>query len=214
MSHIFLTSQLNEVARSIAQDLEDDDNSHTAYITTASEQVTDLEWRHKNRQAMVDAGFILTDYTITGKAAGQIYAELSRFDILCIEGGDPFYLLEQIQKTNCKETLRELAKTKTYIGSSAGSIIAGPDVSPARHEKGMTFPNLTDTKGLHLVDVVILPHWGANFRYDIYLKGKTGDAGRIHYNYNQDFKRVTLADDQYLEFKDEWFRFCSASKLL
>src|SRR5688572_28861237 len=112
MSHIFLTSQLSEVAGSIAQDLEDDGNPRTAYITTASEQVTDLEWRHKNRQAMVDAGFTLMDYTITGKDTGQIYADLSRFDILCMEGGDPFYLLEQIQKTNCKEVLRELAKTK------------------------------------------------------------------------------------------------------
>lgn len=210
MSHIFLTSQVNAVAQSIADKIPSLETKKLAYITTASEQSHELAWRDKNRQALLDAGFTIEDYTITHKTAGQVKGELDVFDILFMEGGDSFYLLEQIQQTDCKEVLRELIRDKIYIGCSAGSIVAGPDIYPARRLSTATFPQLKETKGLEIVDILVLPHWGAGFRRQIWLEGESGSDGRIFHNYDTNLKRVLLADDQYLEFKDGWFKFCNA----
>lgn len=79
-----------------------------------------------------------------------------------------------------------------YGGSSAGSVVAGPDISLARELDDPTrAPELTDDKGLSLTDIVIFPHWGSehfNNRYEKVMKS----------GYRKGLKIILLTDDQYL----------------
>lgn len=207
MGRVILVAMLRDVARAVARDLGELAKEPMVYIRTAGEKSTEQDWRISNRAALLDAGFQLTDYTITGKSAADLRRDLADYPILCFEGGDPFYLLEQMQRMRTTETVRELARERLYIGFSAGATIAGPDIMPSRHNHDTTFPQLTDTIGLGLVDVVVLNHWGSVHGREVFLDGKRGRPGSVFHNFDGEFRRIFLADNQYLDFEDGRFAF-------
>ena len=207
MRRVLLVSMLKDVAPALARDLGELAKEPMAYIRTAAETASDPTWRIVNREALVAAGFQPYDYTITGKDEAALRRDLAHFPILCFEGGDPFYLLEQMQKMNTTETIRELARERVYIGFSAGATIAGPDIYPARHDPDATFPQLKDTRGLGLVDIVVLNHWGSPHGRKVMLDGKRGHPGTIYHNFDSAYRRVFLADNQYLDYQDGRFAF-------
>ena len=112
-----------------------------------------------------------------------------------------------MQKMDTTETIRELSKERLYIGFSAGATIAGPDIFPARHHFDATFPNLTDTRGLGLIEVVVLNHWGSAHGREVFLDGKRGRPGSVFHNFDGAFRRIFLADNQYLDCEDGRFAF-------
>jgi dipeptidase E len=204
MIRLFLTSSVNRVATTIEKSLPESTGRKLVFVTTASELYTDdLEWRDSDRKALVEAGFAVTDYTITGKSKEEIKKYLEQFDILYMEGGNTYYLLEQIQKTNCAEIICALVKKGIpYIGCSAGSIVAGPDIYPIRHtDEVKEFRHLENYRGLGLVNFIVLPHWGQECLQELYL-GK-----RMKFNYNEDHKLLFLTDNQYIYIQDEWMKF-------
>lgn len=85
--------------------------------------------------------------------------------------------------------------------------MAGPDIFPARHNFDETFPQLTDTRGLGLVDVVVLNHWGSEHGREVFLEGKRGRPGAVLHHFDGEFRRVFLADNQYLDYEDGRFVF-------
>ena len=85
--------------------------------------------------------------------------------------------------------------------------MAGPDIFSARHDPDDRFPQLTDTKGLGLVDVLVLSHWGAEHGQRVMLDGKRGNPGAIFHNFDGEFRRIFLADNQYLDFQEGRFAF-------
>ena len=207
MGRGLLVSMIRDVAKALARDLGALTQAPMAYIGTAAETAPDQEWPKANRAALKEAGFNFREYTIKDKSADDLRRDLTDFPILFFEGGDPFYLLEQMQKMNTKETIRELARERIYIGCSAGATMAGPDIFPARHNFDATFPQLTDTRGLGLVEIVVLNHWGSEFGRKIMLDGKRGRPGSVFHNFDGKFRRVFLADNQYLDYQDGRFAF-------
>ncbi|TSC66064.1 MAG: dipeptidase E [Candidatus Berkelbacteria bacterium Gr01-1014_85] len=203
MKKLFLTSSVGRVANDIATKLEIRNGTSLVFVTTASETETDdLSWRDDDRQALVAAGFNVTDYTFTDKSTDEIKANLKQFDVICIEGGNTFYLLEKIQQSQCQEAIIELVSNgMPYIGSSAGSMIAGPNIHPLRHLERDHFPTLDGYEGLGLIDFVIFPHWGRDDFKDLYL------VRRMKYNYNDQYKYILLTDNQYLQVTDNEIKF-------
>lgn len=194
MNNIYLTSSIHRVAQDIADKLTTDDfwGRRLCFIITASEQDTeDLEWRDNDRNALIAAGFEVEDYTFTGHTKQEIVQHLEQFDVICVEGGNTFHLLRTVQQLDLKEVLVQfVAQGKIYLGCSAGSIVAGPDIYPLRRTGRDV--NLSDYTGLQLTDVVILPHWGSDYRKEIYL------TYRCSINYNEDHKLLLLTDNQYI----------------
>ncbi|SRR5258708_734991 len=80
-------------------------------------------------------------------------------DILFFEGGNTFYLMYWIEKSGLNELIFDLLKNKVYVGSSAGSCVAGPkvltDLQKLFPEEQNEF-NVVD--GLKLVQFHIIPH--------------------------------------------------------
>lgn len=86
---------------------------------------------------------------------------LLEYDVIEINGGNPFYLLKSIKQSNCRSILQKLVDEKSVIGISAGSIVMQNNIvliaqySPEMNE-GI---NLLDLTGLGFSNVEILPHY-------------------------------------------------------
>ena len=83
------------------------------------------------------------------------------YDVVEINGGNPFYLLRAMQKENIREVMEKIAKKKLFIGVSAGSVVLQKNIkliagySPELND-GI---GLTDMTGLGLTNLEILPHY-------------------------------------------------------
>lgn len=204
MKKIFLASSVNAVAESLAKEINPAKHPKLIFIDTASEpEERDKSWLRNDRQSLVDAGFEVTDYTITNKASEEIKEKVSQTDVIFISGGNTFYLLEKAQQSNFIPLLKDfvLNQDKIYIGSSAGSVFAGPDIKPVFELDDVTkAPNIKGCEGAQLVDFVVLPHWGSDKFKEKYLNR------RVENNFNTKNKLILLTDNQYVSVKDDWYK--------
>lgn len=79
-------------------------------------------------------------------------------DYFYVTEGNTFKIFECMKRGNLVELIREAySKEASYIGASAGSIIAGADIGIAK-EFDEYYGENTNFEGLRLVDVIIIPH--------------------------------------------------------
>jgi dipeptidase E len=85
-------------------------------------------------------------------------------DVISIEGGNTFHLLNSLKNLGLDKYLKEKSETdlyrdKIYIGVSAGSIITGPNIGVATIEPADENKcGLKDLTALGLVDFEVSPH--------------------------------------------------------
>lgn len=86
------------------------------------------------------------------------------FDVIYVFGGNTFYLMQYASTSGFAGHIREIIGDKIYIGVSAGSVIAGPDIALANWGKhgDRNAVGLQDLRGLAIVPFTILPHWKGN----------------------------------------------------
>jgi peptidase E len=94
------------------------------------------------------------------KLGDEKFSSEKEYDVIFVCGGNTFDYLDRVRKTGLDKFITIFSKKENsvYVGISAGSILAGPDITIAGDED----PNdigLTDLKGLCLTDFVIYPHY-------------------------------------------------------
>jgi dipeptidase E len=136
-----------------------------AFITTAAKPVENLDYLQEDWRIMRDdLGFNVEEVDIEGKNEAQVMKLLELKDIIFVEGGSTYYLLNAMRKCNFEKVIRKLLKQgKVYIGSSAGSIVAGRTIKTANwlseeYENKNTF-GVKNLKGLNLVPFDIFVHY-------------------------------------------------------
>ncbi|OGN13906.1 MAG: hypothetical protein A3J47_03455 [Candidatus Yanofskybacteria bacterium RIFCSPHIGHO2_02_FULL_43_22] len=196
---LFLTSSVHAVAHDIAKRVNLSKANKLVFIDTAAEpkgERDDLEWLKNDRKALVDAGFKVSDYTITGKSRDQLETDLNEFDYIYLSGGNTAYLLEQSQKSGFVSLIKELVqKGKIYIGTSAGSIIAGPRLPDYFADEDAELEN---NDGYGFVNFTLLPHWGSEDFKERYL----GERLKIVYKDDQ-VPLLLLTDNQYVHVQND-----------
>jgi peptidase E len=201
---LFLTSSVHAVAHDIAKKADLTKGSKLVFITTPAEPETgDMSWLQNDRQSIVDAGWEVTDYTITGKTSEQIEQDLSHYDYLYVSGGQPPYMLEQSQKSGFIPLIRKLVReqNKPYIGTSTGSIICGPTL-PAWYDDEAA--SLSGRECYGFVNFTIAPHWGSKYFKEQYF------GARLKEMYDEDqVPLVLLTDRQYVHVQDDAMRIVS-----
>ncbi len=89
--------------------------------------------------------------------------ELLKFDIIYILGGNPFLLLDEVNKSDARSTLMKLAyQDKVLMGYSAGALLLGPDLTLMNHVDtllGFNEDSLKELTCLNLYDFHIFPHY-------------------------------------------------------
>jgi len=100
------------------------------------------------------------EYDITEKTADEIYEKLKHVDIMFFTGGNAPHLLQVLQDNESTPAIKQLVKEGVwYLGKSASAILAGLDIKPRGYLLGSkTTRELTDTKGLALVNAYPFPH--------------------------------------------------------
>jgi dipeptidase E len=96
----------------------------------------------------------------------KVEAAIMKRDVIFVIGGHTDYLMSVFNKTGFTKLLPKLLETKVYVGSSAGSMVAGKRLSTAAHT--MIYGDSeaddygTDTF-LEFVDVSLMPHLDSSF---------------------------------------------------
>lgn len=143
-----------------------------SYITTAGNLHPKAErsWIDDGRQILLDYGIDLYEYDIADKTSAAVQQELVGKDIIFVQGGNTFYLLEQMQKCGFAEILRQcLSQDTIYFGESAGAIVAGRNIAASRYLSTDKSIQLEDYHGLGLVDFILKPHWNRDRKREQYL---------------------------------------------
>lgn len=132
-----------------------------AYIPTAADPEVDKWFVDAGRQELLDLGMDIVE-TDLKEDKEVIRRKLEDADVIYMNGGNTFYLLDWVRKSGLDKYLRGLLdQGKVYVGVSAGSIIVGPSIEVAGW--GPTGDpntiNLQDLAGLNLVPFAISPHF-------------------------------------------------------
>jgi dipeptidase E len=162
MAKLFLTS-CGFYTESIKQqflELLDGDITHVkaAIITTASQHKDRNKYAIKAREDLLDMGSDLVDFIDIEYVNPS---RLNNYNMIYINGGNPFYLLYHIKKSGADFILKQLAKQNTvFLGVSAGSLILCPTIDIVQyftpHLNSGSLQNLT---GLKITEKRVFPHY-------------------------------------------------------
>ncbi|MCX6721010.1 MAG: Type 1 glutamine amidotransferase-like domain-containing protein, partial [Candidatus Staskawiczbacteria bacterium] len=132
-----------------------------AFISTAAKPLENLEYLKSDWVIMRDEmGFNVEEVDIDGKTEAQVMEALKLKDIIFVEGGNAFYLLNSMRRCKFEKVIRKLLKEgKVYIGASAGSIVAGKTIKTAGWSGEENISHLKNLKGLNLVGFDIFVHY-------------------------------------------------------
>jgi len=119
-----------------------------------------------DRKAFEKLGLIIEELEVSTATTEEIATVLEQNDYIFISGGNTFYLMQELKKKGADKLLIEqINNGKLYIGTSAGSIIASPNIEfVSDMDETKKASEITEYSGLHLVDFYFLPHY-LNFPY-------------------------------------------------
>lgn len=203
---LFLTSKFHHIARDIASKLSDEQKQSVVFITTPFQyrkfKESELDWHYYNLKAMSENGYEYEFYDIIGKTSTDIEQDLSKYETMYVEGGSAFFLMQEAYKNNFGDYVKKRLKSgMIYISESAGSVVAGPDISAnSRPGKSLKDYDLPNAAGFGLVNFNILPHWGQKEKREDYI------AYKVPQSYKEDFPYILLSNNQYVEVTDDWYK--------
>ncbi|HEU0050750.1 MAG TPA: Type 1 glutamine amidotransferase-like domain-containing protein [Patescibacteria group bacterium] len=201
MDNVILTSSFATVANELqAKGILPRAPQRVALIPTASTYTVEHPWLEIDRKALLGLGYNVFDVELCGKTAEEIKNEIQPAQILFVAGGNTIYLADQVHRVGFAPLVREaLLNGKIYIGSSAGSILAGPTVEPFLEEDLADLPKDFHTEslsGLGLVPYVILPHHPQFEAYDRKAIQKFGERFSFLQLTDQEYRTETVRLNQ------------------
>ena len=155
---LFLCSHFSSVGSLIKEEI---DNKKVAFIPTASLHEGYTGYVGSARKLFKKLGASVTEIDISTEAYSTIQAVFEDADVIYFTGGNSFFLMNQLRKTETDELLKkELANGKLMIGESAGAIICAPTIQYIEQmdEKPEDYSQ-EDNEGLGLIDFYVLPHY-------------------------------------------------------
>lgn len=198
---IILTSSVASVAGHIYQNyLSDKDYKTILFIDTAAEAEIgkiegDDDWLRADLKSLRDQGYQVDRWSITDKTKEEIDSKLEEYDVIYMCGGDTKYLLSQMQQTKSYNLFIDKVRAgKPYIGTSAGSIIAGRRLPDYFHD---VEANAESNQCLNLVNFTLIPHWGSEHFKDVYVS-----RTEISYKDTQE-PLLLLTDSQYVHVDED-----------
>lgn len=162
-----------------------------SYVTTAS-VVNGVvpEGMSTNINIIEKAGFTVDRIDISTLTPEGMDEAFSSCDLIWVGGGNTLYLLQQVRKSGFdKFVTKKIVEGVPYVGSSAGSIILGPDLEFELYASRT--PELTSYEGLNLFPYAPYVHFDAEWTKELYA-----DILKFSLENNKSF--ITLRDDQFI----------------
>jgi len=134
------------------------------FVTTSANGVAkDKRWLISIMNQLVKMNFkeiSLLDFA--GLPEGLSVARLEDADVIFFCGGNTYHLMYEIRKAHLQPVLEKLFKTRIFVGNSAGSIVAAPDLSlgnPAQKAYSQERKNEITNESLSYVNFHMRPHF-------------------------------------------------------
>ena len=162
LKNMILTSSLYESIELVKKFLDKNTESKKIlFIPTATNVDEYKKYIYLTQKAFEDFGYEVENFDISIFSEEIAKEKLSQAKIVFISGGNTFYLLQELKRKNLIPYLKErIENGLLYIGESAGSVIAAPDIEYASIVDDKTLATeLDDYTGLNLVDFYIVPHF-------------------------------------------------------
>ena len=162
MKNMILTSSLYESIELVKKFLDKNTESKKIlFIPTATNVDEYKKYIYLTQKAFEDFGYEVENFDVSIFSEEIAKEKLSQAKIVFISGGNTFYLLQELKRKNLTSYLKErIENGLLYIGESAGSVIATPDIEYASIVDDKTLATeLDDYAGLNLVDFYIVPHF-------------------------------------------------------
>jgi len=159
---MILTSSLYESIELVKKFLDKNiESKKILFIPTATNVDEYKKYIHLTQKAFEDFGYEVENFDVSIFSEEIAKEKLSEAKIVFISGGNTFYLLQELKRKNLITYLKErIENGLLYIGESAGSVIAAPDIEYASVIDDKTVATeLDDYAGLNLVDFYIVPHF-------------------------------------------------------
>ena len=145
---------------------------------------------------MKNAGFDIFEYTITDKNIDNLSNDLKNVDVIYVEGGSLIHMMNESRRSGFDKFIRKFVDDGgIYIGTSTGSFITAPDTEAGLVLEDYEEDNF-DTKGIGLVNFLVMPHWGTGEFKDRYTK-------MPDHAYNTTTPMIILTDTQYVLVRGE-----------
>ena len=162
LKNMILTSSLYESIELVKKFLDKNTESKKIlFIPTATNVDEYKKYIHLTQKAFGDFGYEVENFDISIFSEEIAKEKLSEAKIVFVSGGNTFYLLQELKRKNLIPYLKgKIENGLLYIGESAGSVIAAPDIEYASIVDDKTLATeLDDYAGLNLVDFYIVPHF-------------------------------------------------------
>ena len=159
---MILTSSLYESIELVKKFLDKNTESKKIlFIPTATNIDEYKKYIHLTQKAFEDFGYEVENFDISIFSEEIAKEKLSEVKAVFISGGNTFYLLQELKRKNLTSYLKErIENGLLYIGESAGSVIATPNIEYASIVDDKTLATeLNDYTGLNLVNFYIVPHF-------------------------------------------------------
>lgn len=160
-----------------------------AIVTTASVGYKEKDWHiPRITEELTSLGLSVAYVDIEFAPPTSLFA----YDVVLINGGNPFYLLDQMRKQNATPVFEKLAVEKVLIGVSAGSLVMQEQLALAYEytpEQNDDFVQLKDFSALALIPFEVLPH------YDAFLSRVDGFEERAAAYEKRELQKVIRLND-------------------
>ncbi len=138
-------------------------NMNVLCIPTAAYAEDNHEWLWPEIEIIKNNVKSFVEFDIAKSDEYGLTAAIKGKDIIYVTGGNTYVLLEHLKRCNLKAILaKHFDNDGWYMGASAGSIVMSDDISYVASLDEPSKANLSDTKGLNLVDFRIMPHLDHN----------------------------------------------------
>jgi uncharacterized protein YhfF len=158
---LVLASMLTKCQTEMASIVQQANIRSALCITTAANVYPPEQrsWQQDEMAALRQLGVELDEFDLEGKDHATVMAKLALHNTVYVTGGNSYYLLEQMRRSSFdQEILSWTTESKTYIGCSAGAVVACPRID---HIGTMDDPKksiLTEYAGLGLYPELVMPH--------------------------------------------------------
>jgi len=169
------------------------ENPKIAWIITASKTKENSNFLNWDLQEFIKQGITPHIYDINNKTLDDFSKDFVDFDLIYMEGGNSFYLLNSIRESGFDKFLEEWIVSKPYIGVSAGSYVTCPTIEMATWKHAdRDRHGLTDLAGLNFVDFLVTVHYDEKYK-EFIKKGKE----------NSEYPLKIIKDGQALLIQDD-----------
>jgi len=139
----------------------DPESAKLIFIPTAANPELDRWYLNKDKIKLAQMGIInIVEVDLEKENKDSLAQKINGADILYVEGGNTFYLLKYVRESGFAGLAKQfLERGGLYVGVSAGSMIAGPNIETAEWKHAdRNIVDLKDLTGMDLVPFAIAPH--------------------------------------------------------